>query len=255
MSRPSLPHRLLTLGAVAGASFALAAGAAAAIDGGFPGATRDAPAASAAATKKQTAARKKAAARRGPRGPRGLRGLTGRRGPQGDRGATGATGVPGAQGSAGREAVVHQPFSVNWQNGQFTGRDRATFTAPGIGQGQVICSRDAQMITFRRYDARDDVALWTAKVFDRQDGLSAFDVKEGLLTQFTGEEVNEGFNLGDGALSGDGSYRGIIASYGDRTTPGGAGPAPTAFHLTFHWRFGDQFGDRCYVAGSFTTER
>lgn len=249
MPRPTVPHRLLTLGAACGASFALAAGAALALDADLPGSGPDTtPTATAAAAKKP-------AAGRGPKGPRGLRGLTGRRGPQGARGATGETGVGGAQGPAGREAIVLQPISINWQNGQSTGRDRATFTAPGIGQGQVICSRDAQMITFRRYDQRNDVALWTAKVFDRSDGQSVFDVKRGLLTQFTGEEVNEGFNLTADALRGDGAYRGIIASHGDRSGPGGPGPAPTAFHLTFHWRFGDQFGDRCYVAGSFTTER
>jgi len=249
--RPFIPHRLLTLGAVAGVSFGLAAGAAAALDAGLPERRAQAPKAQAAASK--------TVVKRGPRGLRGLRGLTGLRGPQGDRGPTGDEGVPGPQGPPGPDGIVFQPFSINWQNGQFTGRDRATFTAPGIGQGQVICSRDAQMIVFRRYDGSQDVALWTAKVYERDDGLSPIDTKEGRLTQFTGDQVNEGFNLGDGSTRGDGSYRGLIASYGDRTTSGGPGPAPTTFHLTFHWRF--EYGpdgrsaDRCYVAGSFTTER
>ena len=66
--------------------------------------------------------------------------------------------------STGRESITRD--SSFRQNGQFTGRDRVSFTAPGIGQGEVICSRDAQLIEFRRYDSRNDVALWTAKVFD-----------------------------------------------------------------------------------------
>jgi len=241
-------HRLLKLGAVAGVSFGMAAGIAVAVDAGLPGAQGER---AASAATHATAS----AARRGPRGPRGLRGRGGLRGPTGARGSTGEPGVPGTQGPTGPERLVVQPIAINWQNGQFTGRDRATFTAPGIGQGQVICTRDAQQLVFRRYDGRQDVSLWTTKVFDRTDGLSPVDVKEGALTQYTGDEVNEGMNLTADALQGDGSFSGLIASYGDRSSPGGPGPAPTAFRLTFHWRFGDQYGDRCYVAGTFTTER
>jgi hypothetical protein len=222
---------------------------AASASGAAPAATKGRSAA-----KKKAPVKKKAVTKRGPRGPRGQRGSSGARGEAGAPGAPGPAGATGPTGPAGAARVLHQPVSVNWQNGRFTGRDRVPFSVPGIGAGEVVCSRDAQMIVLWRADPAQDVSMWTAKVVARDDGLSPADTKEARLTQFTGSLANEGFNLATDALAGDGTYTGIIASYGDRTSSGGPGPPPTTFRITFHWRFGDPHGDRCYVAGTFSTE-
>jgi hypothetical protein len=69
------------------------------------------------------------AAARGRRGPRGSRG------PRGYRGATGADATD-----------VVRPFTINWRNGAFAGRDSATAAIPSIGNLTAICNLDRQAL-------------------------------------------------------------------------------------------------------------
>ncbi|MCW3015477.1 MAG: collagen-like protein, partial [Solirubrobacterales bacterium] len=204
--------------------------------------------------------------------PRAPKGVLGKRGPRGRTGARGAAGTNGARGAAGKDRVIVTPFSINWQNNRWQGREQVTYVAPGIGQGTVICSPNiqnvtdsgAQMITFRPFDQQADTTMWTLRTDDRP--LTYYDdparaaespvaVRAARREANTGPEFNEGFNLKAFAPTyrAQGSFIGIISSRGDRKVIGGPGPAPTTFRLTWHWTF-DDGNPRCYVAGSFFTE-
>lgn len=175
------------------------------------------------------------AARRGLAGPRGPRGAPGPLGPRGPRGAA---------------AIIAQPVAINWQNGQSAGRDRATFVAPGIGAGQVVCNRQAQQVLFVPYDQGADSAMWTTRTeYYPQYGRVITDVRAAKHALYTGAGFNEGMNLQAGASTGNGTFLGLISSSGDRNTAGGHGRPPTSLRLSWYWQFAD--GDpRCYVAGT-----
>lgn len=166
-----------------------------------------------------------------------------RRGPAGERGPRGPEGLA---------SLTAQPIALNWQNGQADGRDRQAFRAPGIGSGEVVCSRSAQQVRFRPDDQQADTTMWTARVENADT-----DVRAARRERFTGEQFNEGLNLRSLAPEGNGTFVGLISSRGDRdsaTGPGVGGvPAPTSFRLSWSWRF-DDGGPRCYVAGAFVTE-
>ncbi|MCW2996487.1 MAG: collagen-like protein [Conexibacter sp.] len=204
--------------------------------------------------------------------PRAPKGLPGKRGPRGRTGARGAAGTNGARGAAGKDRVVARPFSINWQNDRWQGREKVTFVAPGIGQGTVICTPNiqnvtdsgAQMITFRPFDQQADTTMWTLRSDDRaftyhddpaRAAESPVAVRAARREPGTGPEFNEGFNLKAFAPTyrAQGSFIGIISSRGDRKVIGGPGPAPTTFRLNWHWTF-DDGNPRCYVAGTFFTE-
>ena len=179
---------------------------------------------------------------RGPRGYKGERGPRGERGPQGERG-------PGS---------FRQDITINWQNGQSTGRDRETFVAPGIGKGEVICNTQAQQVIFEPYDQGKDTAMWITRVQDQGFGAGAeVVVRTARREQGTGDLFNEGLNFqgydrGGTENEGTGMFTGLISSRGDRSSEGGPGSAPTSFRLTWHWNFGDG-SNRCYVAATFLT--
>jgi hypothetical protein len=192
---------------------------------------------------------------RGPRGPRGPEGFRGERGPAGDRGPAGQS-APG---------MLKQNIAINWQNGQWQGRDSQSFAIPEIGSGVVVCKPDTQWIRVFPYDLDADVAMWTVRVqrpSDRGGGDPNTDTdvrraKRGYEDppSFTGPDFNEGMNVNNG---GDpfstGTFIGQISSAGDHDSPGGPGTKTTTFQLTWHWNFsGGQANDRCYVAGSFLT--
>jgi hypothetical protein len=163
------------------------------------------------------------------------------------RGARGERGPQGARGTAGRATVISQSIAINWQNDRAAGRDRQRFVAPGIGRGEVVCSRNAQQVRLRPFDQRADTVMWTTRI-ERGDT----DVRTARRERNTGPEFNEGMNLVGDAPEGNGTFVGLISSRGDRDGDGGPGPHPTAFRLSWHWQFGDG-APRCYVAGTFTT--
>ncbi|HEX3874030.1 MAG TPA: hypothetical protein VHW26_07780 [Solirubrobacteraceae bacterium] len=139
-------------------------------------------------------------------------------------------------------------MTVNWQNDQFQGRDTATFDAPGIGTGQIVCSPDTQWLRFFPADANAD----TAMTWIESEPGSRIGVNTAVRTQYTGPDFYAGFNDSLGQQTGAGSLEGIISSRLDRTVVGGPGPAPTTFRVTWHWNFGDG-SPRCYVAAEFVS--
>ncbi len=175
---------------------------------------------------------------------------TGPRGAAGARGAPGPAGPVGPVGPAGPPArdILRQAVAVNWQNGRFQDRGAATFTAPGIGSGVVVCRPDTQWLRFFPSDAGADTAMsWTESEPGSRVGQST-----AVRTQYTGPDFYAGFNDYAGQPSGMGSMQGIISSRLARTVDGGPGPAPTSFRVTWYWNFGDGH-PRCYVAAQFVS--
>jgi hypothetical protein len=180
---------------------------------------------------------------RGHSGPRGFAGIAGTAGEGGDTGPTGPPGPPG---------VVDQALAIDWQNGNYRGQDSATFVAPGIGVGVVDCGPDTQWVNFTPYDQGADSEMWAAIMRGNEVSVRA----AARRSPFYGEQFNLGLNVVNGGeAEGQGSMVGIISSRGAFGAPGGEGPPPTTFHLSWHWSFADAYGPRCYVAGRFETER
>jgi hypothetical protein len=195
--------------------------------------------AKAVATSHKTTTRRPA--RSAATGIRGGIGPTGPRGPVGRRGPAGPAG-PSA------DDIDQQAVTINWQNGQSAGRDTATFDAPGIGTGEIVCSPDTQWLRFFPADANADTAMtW----LESEPG-SRVGVNTALRTQYTGPDFYAGFNDYLGQQTGSGSVQGIISSRLDRTALGGPGPPPTTFRVTWNWNFAGG-SPSCSVAGEFVS--
>jgi hypothetical protein len=144
--------------------------------------------------------------------------------------------------------VLPQAATVNWQNGNYGGRDVAQFTAPGIGRGEIVCRPDTQWLRFFPTSGAADTAMtWVESEPGNRVGEST-----AHRTQYTGPDFYAGFNDYRGQQTGMGSMQGIISSRLDRTVNGGPGPAPTTFRVTWYWSFGDG-APRCYVAAVFVS--
>lgn len=188
-------------------------------------------------------AHKAARAPRGLAGPQGLAGPAGGPGEVGPRGLTGPAGPPG---------IVNQTISINWQNDAYRGQDSASFVAPGIGSGEVVCSLDTQWINFTPYDLGSDSEMWASIM--RGEEVSVRAAAHRALSW--GDEFNLGLNVVKGTKpESQGSMVGIISARGKFGSPGEPGPPPTTFHLSWYWSFADTQGPRCYVAGTFATGR
>jgi hypothetical protein len=196
--------------------------------------------------------RSDAAARRTaplPRAPRGFAGLQGQSGPAGIPGGAGPAGLTGPPGLPG---IVNQTISINWQNDAYRGQDSASFVAPGIGQGVVICSPNTQWVNFTPYDQESDSEMWAAIMHGEEVSVRA----AAHRASSWGNEFNLGLNMVNGTEpESQGSMVGIISSRGQFGSPGEPGPPPTTFHLSWYWSFADSYGPRCYVAGTFATGR
>lgn len=184
--------------------------------------------------------------------PHAPRGRSGPRGPAGIAGVVGEGGDVGPVGPPGPPGVVDQALVIDWQDGSYRGRDSATFVAPGIGEGTVECSLDTQWVNFVPYDQDADSEMWAAVMRGNEVSVRA----AARRSPFFGNQFNLGLNVVNGGeAEGQGSMVGIISSRGAFGAPGGEGPPPTTFHLSWHWSFADAYGPRCYVAGRFETGR
>jgi hypothetical protein len=142
--------------------------------------------------------------------------------------------------------------AIAWQNGNYQGRDSATFFAPGIGEGVVVCGLDTQWVDFTPYNLGEDSEMWAA--IARGDEISVRAAAR--RSPAYGVQFNLGLNVVNGGEDeSQGSMVGVISSRGPFGAPGGEGPPPTTFHLSWHWSFADAYGPRCYVAGRFETGR
>jgi hypothetical protein len=184
-----------------------------------------------------------------PRAPRGLAGRAGLAGPAGIVGPIGPAGLTGPPGPPG---IIDQTLSINWQNGAYRGQDSASFVAPGIGRGEVVCSMDTQWINFTPYNEGSDSEMWAAIMRGEEVSVRA----AAHRATSWGDQFNLGLNVVKGTEpESEGSMVGIISSRGEFGSPGEPGPPPTTFHLSWYWSFADSYGPRCYVAGTFATGR
>lgn len=214
-------------------------------------------------------------------GERGRRGNRGERGPRGYRGPAGPKGRDGALGAQGIAAGPARQFiSIDWQNGDYTGHDRQSFVAPGIGFGEVRCTppnqnepTGVQWIRFYPYDtgsategpSKWATTMWTTRSggnlgteshpddnshlsvvrtarLDRHNQSSGF--HESMNTQTVGYDVRS-----------TGMFTGMITT--EPLAAGTAKPPSTSFRITWHWNFGEGYDNpsgRCYVAGTFLTK-
>lgn len=140
-------------------------------------------------------------------------------------------------------------MTINWQNGRQSAGDSADFAIPGIGEGELVCSRSAQWLRVFPIDQRDEVTMWLVR---QQDGTPPT-VRTARHNQYTGPDFNEGLNRYRGELVTSGSFIGLISSRGRWTSRGGPGPPPTSFHVSFNWNFARSSSARCYVAAQFIT--
>ena len=208
---------------------------------------------------------------------RGTRGRRGDRGPRGYQGPRGPEGRMGPQGPAGIDAGPARQFiSIGWQNGDYSGHDRQSFVAPGIGVGEVRCTppnqnepTGVQWVRFFPYDAgtadqgpsKWSTTMWTVRNggnmndldsphlsvvrtarLDRPNQVSGFN--ERMNTQTVGYDVKS-----------TGMFTGMITT--EPYSPATAKPPSTTFRLTWHWDFGTGYDNpdgRCYVAGTFVTK-
>ncbi len=147
-----------------------------------------------------------------------------------------------------------QRVAVNWSRGQWQGRESAGFSAPGIGDGQIVCRPDAQWIRVFPGDRSRDVAmmLWTFR--DWHEG-SEYAIREAELTRYTGPDFNEGFNKFHPAEKrSSGSFVGVIGD--GLPAPGafGSGRPPTELRLTWSWDFRDSANASCSVDATLTSQ-
>jgi len=127
-----------------------------------------------------------------------------------------------------RVAVRAHALTANWRNGQSAGRDRAAFVAPGIGEGEVVCSPDTQQVQFRPYDQQSDTAMWTTRVeYHPDDGRVETDVR----------------NRASGRL-----HRPLV--HHRRRWSGSAAPATMELSSEYIVNGQSASDDDCYVAGS-----
>lgn len=156
-----------------------------------------------------------------------------------------ATAAPGA---------VVQQVALDWSAGRWQGSDSAGFSAPGIGDGQLVCRPDTQWIRFFPADRARDVSmmLWTLRDWD---GGSELAIREPQMTRFTGPDFNEGLNkFTPSEKRSRGSFVGVVGDGLPAAGTFGEGRSPTEVRLTWSWDFSDPATARCSVAATLTTQ-
>jgi len=148
-----------------------------------------------------------------------------------------------------------QRISVNWNSGQWQGRQVAGFIAPGIGYGEVVCSPNQQWVRFFPSNGGRESAMmtWTDKNWGN---WREFALREAKYATGTGPDFREGLNkFGPTETWSRGNFEGIISDRGPMEGPGGASLAPpTTFDLDWEWDFSRPGKARCKVSAVFRTQ-
>lgn len=207
----------------------------------------------------------------------GERGQRGPEGPVGPQGPQGFTGPEGKRGPSGRDAGPSRQFiSINWQNGDYEGRDTQSFEAPGIGTGEVQCippqagngdGAGKMRVQFWHTDGvRERPKKWATTMWVTRFGGNSDDsnrsrrmvVKTNRIRKIDDNRSSfyESFDsapIGQHDPESIGSFNGIITTepFNDTTA---TQPPPTTFQLSWYWNFRDSGSSRCYVNGVFVTE-
>ncbi len=175
-------------------------------------------------------------AKRGKRGPRGHRGRKGERGPKGD------TGPQGVAGAAGTDHVLD--LSVNWREGNFSGRDSASTAIPGIGTLAITCnpSQQSLSLTPAQEGPRTVMSLTSFQ------GAGTFD--NALNDRYTSTSPSSPIVINPTSFPINGMIAGTLSVElvaGD----GGAGATPATLNLTSYLKVNDPTpaNNYCYIAG------
>jgi hypothetical protein len=215
-------------------------------------------------------------AKQAKRGVRGRIGKPGPRGERGERGEPGRRGVVGDRGPAGTDAplrVNRQLISIAWQNGNWQGRDRQSFVAPGIGEGTVRCTppnaaepNGVQWVRFMPYDngtatsppRRWATTMWTERFGGNVDDPNRATTNVTRTARLDRANQTSGFHESMNTApvghvpESIGSFDGLITT--EPFDPGTMAPPVTTFRLSWHWNFRDSAAARCYVSATFVTE-
>jgi hypothetical protein len=163
--------------------------------------------------------------------------------------------VPQAPVPAGPPpGAVVQEVSINWSGGRWQGSDSAGFSAPGIGEGQLVCRPDTQWIRLFPSDRSRDVSMmmWT---FRDWEGGSEFTIREPEMTRYTGPDFNEGFNKFQPAEKrSHGSFMGVAGDGLPAAGAFGSGRSPTEVRVSWSWDFSDPANARCSVVATLTSQ-
>ncbi|MDP2709744.1 MAG: hypothetical protein Q8O56_00875 [Solirubrobacteraceae bacterium] len=150
--------------------------------------------------------------------------------------------------------AVVEHVALDWSGGRWQGRDSAGFTAPGIGDGQIVCRPDTQWLRLFPADRARDVAmtLWTLRDWE---GGSELAIREPEMTRFTGPDFNEGFNKFHPAEKRSrGSFVGVVGDGLPATGSFGGGRSPTEIRVAWSWDFTDPSNARCSVTATLTSQ-
>jgi len=181
-----------------------------------------------------------------------------------------ATKLPGGGPAAvaaptSSSGLSTQQITIDWSDGQFTGRDTAGFVVPGMGYGELVCRPDvqgqgnasngAQWLRFFSGVGNHQVAMmnWIHRTWEGQYSENA--LREGVLTANTGSEMNEGFNkFAPPEKLSSGTYEGIISDRGTFGSAGGTGVAPVTWAVSWSWDFSNPGHERCAVTATIVSE-
>ncbi len=150
--------------------------------------------------------------------------------------------------------AIVQHAAISWSGGQWQGNEGASFYAPAIGDGEIVCRPDTQWIRVHPADRTRDAAmmLWTFRDWEHS---SEYAIRESELTQYTGPDFNEGFNKFHPAEKrSGGSFVGVIGDGLPAAGVFGSGRSPTEVRLSWSWDFTDPASASCSVAATFTSQ-
>ncbi len=148
-----------------------------------------------------------------------------------------------------------QRVAVDWNGGQWQGRQFGGFIAPGIGFGEIVCSPDQQWVRFYPSNGGREAAMmtWTDKDWG---SFSEVALREAKYANGTGPDFREGLNKFTPTEKWSrGSFQGIISDRGPIEGPGGVSLAPpTTYDLDWEWDFSKSGKASCHVEAIFRTE-
>ncbi|MBN8866929.1 MAG: hypothetical protein J0H98_05210 [Solirubrobacterales bacterium] len=150
-----------------------------------------------------------------------------------------------------------QKVAVDWYNGKWEGRQVGGFVAPGIGNGEIVCSPYQQWVRFYPSNGSRESAMmtWSYKSWDYGKG-SEKAIREAKYATGTGPDFREGMNKwGPTEKQSTGTFQGIISDRGPLDGPGGSSLAPpTTFDLNWEWDFNSAGKAHCHVEATFRTQ-
>lgn len=142
---------------------------------------------------------------------------------------------------------LQQHAVVSWKKGKSAGKDRSTFSIPGIGYGEIVCRTDATHIRIYPNDLTRETSMWSVVQHQTGEQTSSWAVKNARIFTFatpttpqgatgTGSSAQEGFNHGSPIEdSGSGLVYGLISQRSAFNQPASQTAPTTSFTLSWKW--------------------